>query len=71
MTYNAERTGQITEQGQTRSSLKTHELDGSGEILCGQPVRPWHGKTMVVTAQGPGVVTCLRCSTRSSASAMA
>jgi hypothetical protein len=61
MSYHADRTGQITEAGKTKSDLVVHELTPSGELLCPTPVRPWHGKTMVVTPQGPGVVDCLRC----------
>jgi hypothetical protein len=61
MTYRATSTVQITAQGEPTSSLRVHEADSSGEPRCGQVVRPWRGKTMVLTPQGPGIVTCRRC----------
>ena len=62
MSYVAQRTGQITEQGDATSSLAVHEDRGDGTPLCNQPIRPWRGKTMVFTPQGgPATVTCGHC----------
>jgi hypothetical protein len=59
-TYQAAATCQITEVGDATSSLVVHELHAGGP-LCNQPVRPWKGKPMQVTPQGPGTVTCGHC----------
>ena len=61
MAYKAQKTGQITMEGEMASTLETHELDDNGEILCGQPVRPWRGNRMVLTPKGPGIASCGRC----------
>jgi hypothetical protein len=62
MTYHASETGQITFRGEQSSpSLEVHEFE-SGEPICGQPLDPWKGNPAAYTDQGPGVVTCGRCS---------
>jgi hypothetical protein len=60
MSYNAPKTVQITEKDEATSSLVVHEESG-GEPLCGQKVRPWRGKTLVLKSQGAGAVTCGNC----------
>lgn len=55
-------TAQITTlDGAPSPSLVVHELNYVGKLLCGQPVEPWDGNFMIVTAQGEGEVTCMKC----------
>jgi len=42
------------------AELRIHESN-MGLPLCGTPVRPWHGNTMLLKEMGPRQVTCLRC----------
>jgi len=58
--YHASQTGQITEPGDPTSTLVVHE-DGGGRPLCNVPIRPWKGKALVWTPQGPGTVNCGIC----------
>lgn len=52
----------IVPEGETESTLVAHDaLSIDGRPLCGQPVRPWRGRAMVLRNLGPGVVTCGNC----------
>ena len=69
MSYRAKQTVQITEKGESSSSLVVHEMSKDGRPICGtggDVPRPWRGVTMMFTPQGPGAVTCARCAVKTS-----